>query len=895
MPQQYKSVYFADYPADSTKERNLTLAFGEKDAGLFAAVKPLTSHEIREAIGHDSYQSLWQESARERLGINTYSLRRLRAWQVREQEGEPLSFPSMAEPERPLIDPVQATYRGGQTEPLHEWYPYLEGYSPKFVEQVIQEFAPRASRVLDPFSGMGTTPLRMAQLGAAAFYCELNPLLQYLIETKIIALRLDDRTRNKVAYVVRQLASNFVNRSRDSRPDEELRFAYEQTFGKSQFFDTAVFEQVLMIRAFIDRLTRDEPLAARFLNAAVLASLVPASRLIRRGDLRYKTREERRRFGVEFFATVSERLKTMGTDLSQVRPLRTIPLLVCEDARHLDRLKPLDIDAVVTSPAYLNGTNYFRNMKLELWFLRCLRQPGDLAAFRFKAVTAGINDVTAAKTNGEPIAECAEVVRQLEATAYDVRIPRMVAAYFAEMQTIFHGISRHLATRATLIIDIGDSAYGNVHVPTDVVLAGILNRAGFTLRRQVTLRKRLSRSGFPLRQMLLVFDWAKRSVRVSREGPRSPAWAAAWQRFKADLPHQQGEFGKRNWGHPLHSLCSYQGKMKPSLARHLVRTFAPRGGVMLDPFGGVGTIPFEAALWGIRTFSFEISPAALHISRGKLGSIKPEECARLLDELEDYLTTHEPTLEEQKAAREIRFNGPLPDYFDARTFREILLARRFFLGKPPHTASESLVLASLLHILHGNRPYALSRRSHPITPFAPSGPAEYRGLLEHLRTKINRSFEIGRPSDFVEGRVFRQDATSWWPQEVDQLDAIITSPPFFDSTRFYLANWMRLWFCGWDAVGFKSRPLAFVEERQKQGFEIYESVFRQARERLRPGGVMAMHLGKSRKCDMAKRLAKVAERWFHVADVHAEKVGHCESHGIPDKGGVTAHQFLVLT
>ncbi|MGH9775766.1 MAG: DNA methyltransferase [Candidatus Acidiferrales bacterium] len=584
----------------------------------------------------------------------------------------------------------------------------------------------------------------------------------------------------------------------------------------------------------------------------------------------------------------------MSADLLQLRRLPNVPHLVCEDARHLDRIKPLEVDAVVTSPPYLNGTNYFRNTKLELWFLRCLRNSGDLADFRFKAITAGINDVTVTKTNCEMIAECGETVRQLEVCAYDMRIPRMVASYFAEMQAIFGAIRKHLARRATVVIDIGDSSYGNVHVRTDVILVGILKRLGFALRRHVTLRKRLSRGGFPLRQMLLVFDCANTKASVPWEAPQSSAWAPEWQRFKSDLPHQQGDFAKRNWGHPLHSLCSYQGKMKPSLAHYLVKTFVPHEGVMLDPFGGVGTIPFEAALRGIKTFSFEISPAALQISRAKLGLPKPEECADLLSALGNYLSAHQPTTEAKTSARGIRFNGPLSDYFDARTFREILLARQFFMENPPKTASGSLLLASLLHILHGNRPYALSRRSHPITPFAPTGPAEYRSLMEHLREKVGRSFRVDRPPDFAEGRVFHQDATAWWPQEVDQVDAIITSPPFFDSTRFYLANWMRLWFCGWDAAEFKSEPLSFVDERQKKGFEVYEPIFRQARERLRPGGVTVLHLGKSRKCDMAKRLGEVAARWFRAADVYVEQVGHCESHGIRDKGTVTAHQFLVL-
>ena len=139
-----------------------------------------------------------------------------------------------------------------------------------------------------------------------------------------------------------------------------------------------------------------------------------------------------------------------------------------------------------------------------------------------------------------------------------------------------------------------------------------------------------------------------------------------------------------------------------------------------------------------------------------------------------------------------------------------------------------------------------------------------------------------------------QDATDTWPQEVDNLDAIVTSPPFFDSTRFYLANWMRLWFCGWNADDFKEKPRAFLDERQKSSFEVYEPILRQSRERLKEGGVLVLHLGKSKKCDMASRLRKLARPWFRVADLFRESVTHCESHGIRDKGTVVEHNYLVM-
>jgi hypothetical protein len=542
----------------------------------------------------------------------------------------------------------------------------------------------------------------------------------------------------------------------------------------------------------------------------------------------------------------------------------------------------------------LNGTNYFRNTKVELWFLRCLHGSDDLASFRFKSVTAGINDVSSSKAGLSEHPAVSDVLARLTASAYDPRIPKMVQSYFHEMSLLAGAIKKHLLPGACVAIDIGDSSYGGVHVPTDRILIDLLKEHGFRLETEVPLRTRLSRDRTRLRQVLLILRNADETTRPSASAAVKPAWLRTWTRFKQELPHQSQPFSKRNWGHPLHSLCSYQGKMKPAIAHHLVRAFLPSNGTVLDPFAGVGTIPFEAALQGHKAFGFEISPAARVIAAGKVGAPTRSECVALIDRLEKHLSEGQAEESERDSAAEINFNSSLTDYYEPKTFREILLARRYFLQEPPSSASECLVVASLLHLLHGNRPYALSRRSHNTTPFAPTGPFEYRPLLPRLREKVERGLEAARPESFVAGTILHQDATSWWPQEIDQLDAVITSPPFFDSTRFHLANWIRLWFCGWERPDFDSKPLAFVDQRQKTDFAVYESIFRQAKERLKPSGIVVLHLGKSPKCDMAQQLGRVASRWFRVCDTFTESVRHCESHGVRDKGTVEAHQYVVL-
>jgi tRNA G10 N-methylase Trm11 len=896
MDQKYKNVYFRDLRSEGRKKVSLTLAFGKDDQPLYESLHQLSSDDFRRALGFDSFRDLKAAAVSEEKTINAYCLRLLRD-RTRPSDSQEPSLPGFEEEHGAFVmDPLQATFRGGQHEPLHNWYPYLEGYSPAFVESVYRKFCRGATSILDPFGGTGTTPLTTSTLGLRSFYCEINPLLQFLTESKTVARELRESKRSLVTDGLHDLADTLEAKLDASASDPFLQASYLRVFGDSKFFEPMVLRDILKLRSLVDSIACDDLVIARFLTVAALASLIPVSRLIRRGDLRFKTEAELSRGSANLKAAVCDTLRLIARDITGLKPSGNEPLLLLEDAKNLQQLAPLEVDAVITSPPYLNGTNYFRNTKIELWFLRCLKSKADLAAFRFNSMTVGINDVTVKKEVGHISSIAREAVEALQKQAYDSRIARMVGRYASEMESVLGGLCHHVTERGTIAIDIGDSAYAGVHVPTDKMIEASLASYGWEIVQDVVLRRRLSRSGFPLHQKLLIFKSS--SNRTAKRAPQPRAeprtWQARWTDFKMNLPHQRGDYAKRNWGHPLHSLCSYQGKMKPSLAAFLVETFTTPGDRLLDPFSGVGTIPFEAALRGVESWGFDISPPAVQITAAKVGRCDRQACLTLIEKLERRLRGSQALKQDYSDALDIRFNGPLRDYFHPETFREVLAVRRYFLDKPPQDASESLVYACLLHILHGNRPYALTRRSHPITPFAPSGPVERRHLIPRLRDKVERSFVTPMPDTYCIGHALYQDATAWWPTQIQELDAVITSPPFFDSTRFYLGNWMRLWFAGWTRVDFARRPKQFVDERQKLSFDVYRSVFRQTRERLKAGGVAVFHLGASKKCDMAEALMSIAQRWFRVVDIYTENVSHCESHGIRDKGTVVSHQYMVL-
>ncbi len=882
--QQFKSVYFCDYPSDDSKGKALTLAFNEAELSYYTILKQMSNEEIRELIGTNSYKQLLSYAKQEERSINQIAKRLIKK-----------------NLDRSKFQKKDITFEGSKLIPFQRWYPYIEGYSPDFVKSLITHYnLENSDCIYDPFAGTGTTLFSADTFGIKTVYTEINPLLQFLINTKVRILQAPAQVRSNLSVNIRKLAKNFCSEYRQFGKDYELEQSYSVLFNSSKYFENHVFEAVLYLRSYIDRIRLNDELLADAITIAVLSSLIPISLLKKAGDVRFKTERELKQEVVNIDEFLPNKLLEMSKDIDNMDySLSHTPFFILSNSKNIDLVQSLNIDCVITSPPYLNGTNYFRNTKLELWFLRYIQYNKDLRFLRDQALTSGINDVSRrTDVSTSDLFKHSPVFKrthdQLLIKAYDQRIPRMAESYFSEMHSVFSGLRKHLFNRSKIVIDIGDSIFANIHIPTDRILIDLLKVINYHQIDQKLLRKRRSRNKTVLSQTLLVFEYNEPGKVKSAPLEVPVIHNKNWHRFKDTLPHQSPPYSKRNWGHKLHSLCSYQGKLKPSIAHHLVKSFVPSGGSVLDPFSGVGTIPFEAALNGMISFGLDISLPAYFISYSKVTRHNHSKCMKYIKRIQNFIESNRCTRKELSEVRRFGFNRKIHEYYETKTLKEIILARRFVIENPPVNPDEMLVISSLLHILHGNRPYALSRRSHPIVPYAPQGDYQYKNLIEHLHNKVERALNEDLPESFTPGKVYHQDTTSVWPQEITNLDAIITSPPFYDSTRFYLANWIRLWFAGWTNDDFKLQTKSYIEEKQKIDFSIYENVFRQSRERLKSGGSLVLHLGKSTKCNMAEELQKISSKWFRTIDVFDESVVHCESHGIRDKGTVTSHQYMVL-
>ncbi len=63
------------------------------------------------------------------------------------------------------------------------------------------------------------------------------------------------------------------------------------------------------------------------------------------------------------------------------------------------------------------------------------------------------------------------------------------------------------------------------------------------------------------------------------------------------------------------NLFSWRGQFSPQLIECLMDAYCPPDSIVIDPFGGSGTVLYEAALMSLPAFAFEINPSAWIISK----------------------------------------------------------------------------------------------------------------------------------------------------------------------------------------------------------------------------------------------------------------------------------------
>ncbi|MYD30018.1 MAG: hypothetical protein F4201_02850 [Nitrospira sp. SB0677_bin_15] len=325
----------------------------------------------------------------------------------------------------------------------------------------------------------------------------------------------------------------------------------------------------------------------------------------------------------------------------------------------------------------------------------------------------------------------------------------------------------------------------------------------------------------------------------------------------------------------LHQLSPYIGKLKSVIAKDLILKYSQPGQLVVDMFCGSGTVPLEAARLGRRIFASDTSQYAVTLTKGKLYAPTRIESAladidRLLKRVESL-----PMPDLRSVPRWVRA------FFHPRTLKEILRLSEFLRNEQHY-----FLLASLLGILHHQRPGFLSYPSSHLVPYLRSNKFpraaypelyEYRPVAVRLRAKVERALKRP-PRNSCHGLV--DDIRKSAVESVnlpDAIDCVITSPPYMNTLDYGRDNRLRLWFLGESHMEAMDRALSDL-----LGFtNAIKALAKQLQQKMRRGGYCIFVIGEQL---IRKRDRFPSEELMRIFVTHAPTFRLCRvmSDVIPD-------------
>jgi DNA modification methylase len=358
-----------------------------------------------------------------------------------------------------------ASFAGNRGEPVHRWFPYKEGFSRGLVEHLLQRFdLPAGSTLLDPFCGVGTTPLVARLRGLHGLGIDLLPLAVFVARVKLRTRH--DLPMGRLRQAVEDLAQRAGRKPRS-------RFADIPLVRKA--FDAPTARAILLLRDAIQ--DTDRPRVRDFLTLALLATLEDLSQT-RKDGLCVRLHPRRRIPAVR--DAVQQRARGMLEDLQAQQVTRR--QLGRGRIRRADaRVLPLpddSVDGVITSPPYLNRYDYARIYSLEL-ALEFLDSFEELRDLRHQLLRGHI-EARPARSRHACRGAVQEVLAALDGRRLNnANIPRMIHAYFEDMHQVVGELARVCRPGGRVGLLVGNVCFGGEVIPVDLILGEMAERAGF--------------------------------------------------------------------------------------------------------------------------------------------------------------------------------------------------------------------------------------------------------------------------------------------------------------------------------------------------------------------------------------------------------------------------------
>lgn len=361
-----------------------------------------------------------------------------------------------------------------QIEPIHRWFYYQEGYSPQLVKKILGHLnlTNNNTFIFDPFAGSGTTLLTAKQLGLKSVGFEINPFSAFMIKAKT-----QSYSKNELSQLIKFEIPNYS-------PLPNIYQKYKVKIIENWFYSEKL-EKVELLKGKICTIKNKK---IRDLLFAGLLSIIEDVSNYRKGGNGLKKKRVNK--DLDPFKEFRHKIFQIYQDINHGNGGYD-PLIINDSCLNMEKYGIENIDISLFSPPYANCFDPFEVYKMELWVGEFVTSYEELRQKRKSALTSNLNaDVTKEIEIIHRTDLLSEIINYLsKQNLWDKRIPKMLDTYFYDMFTLLNMLYKKTKKGGYCVIVVGNSAYGNLAIPTDIILSEIGENIGFSIKEIIVARK----------------------------------------------------------------------------------------------------------------------------------------------------------------------------------------------------------------------------------------------------------------------------------------------------------------------------------------------------------------------------------------------------------------------
>lgn len=396
----------------------------------------------------------------------------------------------------------QLTFKGNLGMGRHGWLRLTPAYSVGLVRESLVGMESGA-RIIDPFSGSGTTGLCAAEQGLEATLVDVNPFLVWFAEAK---------TRR---YTEDEISSATALR------EEIIARAPDYGFGKNlwqppifnieRWWPPGELAGLKSIQAILEEHRGQSPSGRAsgldLLLVAFCRTLIAVSgAAFNHQSMSFEEAStEPSLFDFEKDTSVFGRFAVESEHIISTAqaPAPGSASVHLGDSRDLKSLPDSGYDALYTSPPYANRMSYIRELRPYMYWLGFLDEAREAGELDWQAIGGTWGVATSRLTKWKPSTEV-PLEPELSETISEISsfqakngplLARYVHKYFHDMWLHFQAAHRILKPGGEAIYVVGNSIFFGVHVPTEKWYAELMRHAGFEEIGIEKIRKRNSKKG----------------------------------------------------------------------------------------------------------------------------------------------------------------------------------------------------------------------------------------------------------------------------------------------------------------------------------------------------------------------------------------------------------------